>query len=72
MRYLCHFLHRHLDFRLSELESLAALAGVGPIQWEAPPGGEPLSPFWRVHLPDDAAARRVAERSMLLKARLCI
>ncbi len=67
MRYLCHFLHRHLDFRRSELESLAVLAGVGPLRWEPPPGGHPLSPFWRVELPGDDAARRVAERAMLLK-----
>ncbi len=69
MKYLCHFLHRHLDFRRSELESLAALAGVGPLWWDAPLGGQPLSPFWRVHLPNDDAARRVAERALLLKAR---
>ena len=26
-RYLCYFLHRHLEFRLPEVESLAAMAG---------------------------------------------
>lgn len=67
MWYLCHFLHRHLDFRRSDLESVAALLGYAP-KWQEPPGGNPLSPFWRVWLPDDEAARRVMGRSMLLKA----
>lgn len=68
MWYLCHFLHRHLDFRISEIESIATLLGYGQLQWQPPPGGNPLSPFWRVSLPDDEAVRRVVERSLLLKA----
>lgn len=71
MWYLCHFLHRHLDFRRSDLESAAALLGYGPLQWQEPPGGNPLSPFWRVWLPDDEAARHIMQRSMLLKVVCC-
>ena len=43
-RYLCYFVHRHLEFRLPEVESLAqavpaAAQGEGPpVVWEKPVG----------------------------------
>ena len=67
-RYLAVFLHRHLDFRRAEIEALAELTGAGRLHWEQPIR-QPLSPFWYVWLPDDAAAQRIAERALLLKVR---
>ncbi|CAI5968989.1 unnamed protein product [Closterium sp. NIES-64] len=37
MWYLAYFMHRHLDFRLDELQSLAVLAGVQPPAHHAAP-----------------------------------
>ncbi|CAI5490509.1 unnamed protein product [Closterium sp. Naga37s-1] len=37
MWYLAYFMHRHLDFRLDELQSLAVLAGVQPPAQHAAP-----------------------------------
>ncbi|CAI5460715.1 unnamed protein product [Closterium sp. Yama58-4] len=47
MWYLAYFMHRHLDFRLDELQSLAVLAGVQPAQHDdvelRPPASSALS-----------------------------
>ena len=64
--YLCYFLHRLLDFRAPELVSLASLAGI-PMQLEPPELQPDVSPFWRCRLPSDDAARRLTQRSMLVK-----
>jgi len=65
-KYLCYFLHRLLDFRAPELEALASLAGV-PMRLTPPDLRPDINAFWTCHLPSDEAARRLAERSMLLK-----
>ncbi len=72
--YLAYFLHRHLDFRLPEIDSLIELAGQGKAsqsRWRQPFGGHFYSPFWYLQLPSDAVAHEVAERSILLKVSLC-
>ena len=66
-KYLAYFLHRHLAFRLPEVEALAAMHGVRQLQWELPHNGNPLAPFWHVWLPDDGTAEQIAGRTVLLK-----
>ncbi len=66
-KYLAYFLHRHLAFRLPEVEALAAMHGVRQLQWELPHSGNPLAPFWHVWLPDDGTAKQIAGRTVLLK-----
>lgn len=67
--YLCYFLHRLLDFRIPEVESLAQGAGCHPqdVQWKAPVGGDAWSPFWYLKLPSEAVAQRIASRSLLVR-----
>jgi hypothetical protein len=64
--YLCYFLHRLLDFRAPELVSLASLAGI-PMRLVPPDLRPDVSPFWWCRLPSDDAARRLTQRSMLVK-----
>ena len=65
---LAYFLHRYLDFRLPELESLAELCGLPlPLEWRLPDGGLADSPFWRLKLPSLECAAELASRSLLLK-----
>lgn len=67
--YLCYFLHRHLDFRAAEFESLAQLAGVGAeVKWRKPHGDVEHSPFWYVWLPSEEKAREIMSRCILTKA----
>ena len=66
-RLLCYFRHRWLDFRVPEIEALAGQE-VSP-QWRLPVGGNVLSPFWYLTLPDLELAQCIASRSLLLKAR---
>ena len=68
-RYLCYFLHRFLDYRAPELHSLAVMHGI-PVQLEPPKLEPDVSPFYYCRLPSDEAARRIAERSMLVKVGL--
>lgn len=71
LRLLCYFLHRYLEFRRPEIESLAFSAAgcaAASLDWGAPPGGCEDSPFWSVTLPSEAVAAAVARRSVLLKA----
>eukprot|EP00850_Spirogloea_muscicola_P008336 SM000044S15983 [mRNA] locus=s44:346557:354690:- [translate_table: standard] len=69
MWFLCYFVHRHLDFRVPELEALARLAGaLPPLCHRLPDGDHPDSPFCFVDLPSEAAAVAIAARSMLIKA----
>eukprot|EP00850_Spirogloea_muscicola_P000378 SM000001S04780 [mRNA] locus=s1:2135765:2141850:- [translate_table: standard] len=69
MWFLCYFVHRHLDFRVPELEALARLAGAQPpFCHRLPDGDHPDSPFCFVDLPSEAAAVAIAARSMLVKA----
>ena len=65
-QYLCYFLHRMLDFRVPELESLASLASI-PTRLVPPDLRPDINAFWTCVLPSDDAARRLAKRSMLLK-----
>ena len=65
-KYLCYFLHRMLDFRAPELESLAPMAGI-PMRLVPPDLRPDTNAFWSCVLPDDDAARLLAQRSMLLK-----
>ena len=70
-RYLVMFLHRHVEFRLPELEAVAELVlGRGVLVVEPPgSGAHPWSPFRHVWLPSDDAARAIAARALLVKAR---
>eukprot|EP00879_Flechtneria_rotunda_P020053 GHRR01021085.1.p1 GENE.GHRR01021085.1~~GHRR01021085.1.p1 ORF type:complete len:127 (+),score=30.37 GHRR01021085.1:708-1088(+) len=70
-RYLCYFLHRLLDFRIPELKALAGMSGVDDLQWEAPVGGNEVSPFWYVHLPSEAVARQIVNRAVLIRVSRC-
>ena len=66
--YLAYFLHRHLDFRLPELESLVTYEdSKACFSWRKPFGGCVYSPFWYMTLPSDGFARQLCSRSMLLK-----
>ena len=68
--YLAYFLHRHLDFRLPELESLIEYEDKNAcFNWKKPFGGCIYSPFWYLTLPSDGFARQLCSRSMLLKVR---
>ena len=66
--YLAYFLHRHLDFRLPELESLIDFEdkGIG-YSWRKPFGDLIYSPFWYLRLPSDEIARKLCKRVLLLK-----
>ena len=68
--YLAYFMHRHLDFRLAEVDALMEGLGMPPTpsRWRQPYGGQQYSPFWYLTLPSDEAARRLTHRSILLKA----
>lgn len=70
-RYLVMFLHRHVEFRLPELEAVAELVlGRGVLIVEPPRGSaHPWSPLRHVWLPSDDAARAIAARALLVKAR---
>ena len=72
-RYLVMFLHRHVEFRLPELEAVAELVlGRGVLVVEPPSSSaHPWSPFRHVWLPSDDAARAIAARALLVKARPC-
>ena len=66
--YLAYFLHRHLDFRLPELESLIDFEDRGlTYSWRKPFGGLIYSPFWYLRLPSDETARKLCKRVLLLK-----
>eukprot|EP00884_Botryococcus_braunii_P007411 jgi/Botrbrau1/16671/Bobra.0068s0087.1 len=71
--YLCYFYHRHLDFRIPEVESLAEMAGVcstskgHSLCWRKPHEGIEMAPMWYLRLPSEDAARFIAERSILVK-----
>lgn len=77
MWYLCYFLHRLLDYRLPEVESLARLyQSVDDqdcshphyhLQWKKPEFHHEDSPFYYVNLPSEEIARKIAHRSFLLK-----
>ena len=72
VKLLCYFMHRLLDFRHTEIQSLASLTEGGDLHqvtFEAPFGGSYLSPFWYARLTSEACARKVAARSMLLKVK---
>lgn len=66
--YLAYFLHRHLDFRLPEIESLVGYEDSDAcFSWRKPFGDCIYSPFWYLTLPSDGFARQLCSRSMLLK-----
>ena len=65
-RLLCYFRHRWLDFRIPEIEALSGREVSS--QWRLPVGGSIFSPFWYVTLPHLEIAKRIASRSLLLKA----
>lgn len=66
-KYLAYFLHRHLAFRMPEVEALAAMHGAEGLNWQLPHSGNPMTPFWHVWLADDGVARHIASRTVLLK-----
>ena len=67
------FLHRHVEFRLPELEAVAELVSGRGVLAVQPPcsSSHPWSPFLHVWLPSDDAARAIAARTLLVKARTC-
>ncbi|KAF3454426.1 hypothetical protein FNV43_RR04873 [Rhamnella rubrinervis] len=79
MWYLCVFYHRLLDYRKPEVESLAELFGAFDsdqgdpqiqnhcLEWRLPLHHHPDSPFHFVNLPSEDVARKVANRSILVK-----
>ena len=76
VQYLCYFMHRLLDFRHPEIQSLASLAGCSSCRgcssaaFEAPAGGSYLSPFWYVRLPSESSVTAIAQRSLLVKVHI--
>ena len=69
--YLAYFLHRHLDFRLPELESLLDYEDKSiSYSWRKPFGGLIYSPFWYLRLLSDDVARKLCDRVLLLKVRV--
>ncbi|KAK9842023.1 hypothetical protein WJX81_004620 [Elliptochloris bilobata] len=68
-RYLVVFIHRHMEFRLPELEAVAVLVlGCGNLVVEPRRSTDrPWSPFWYVWLPSDDAARAIAARTLLVR-----
>ncbi len=75
VQFLCYFMHRLLDFRHAEIESIASLNGSNSstesngVSFDEPCGGSYLSPFWYVWLPSEDSAKTVAKRSLLVKVR---
>ncbi|XP_062084691.1 uncharacterized protein LOC133790876 [Humulus lupulus] len=78
MWYLCVFFHRLLDYRKSEVESLAHLFGAfdedqeSPfgyctLEWKLPKHHHPDSPFHLVNLPSEEIASKIANRSILVR-----
>ncbi len=73
VQFLCYFMHRLLDFRHAEIDSIASLSrSESPIDsngvfFDEPCGGSYLSPFWYVWLPSEDSAKTVAKRSLLVK-----
>ncbi|KAL2343723.1 hypothetical protein Fmac_005008 [Flemingia macrophylla] len=77
MWYLCVFFHRLLDYRRPEVESLAQLFASfedpqngdvpSQLQWKLPPHYHADSPFHFVNLPSEQLARKIANRSILVK-----
>lgn len=66
--YLAYFLHRHLDFRLPELESLIAFENSSiSYSWRKAFGDREYSPFWYLRLPSDDVAKRLCNRVLLLR-----
>ena len=69
--YLAYFLHRHLDFRLPELESLLDYEDKSiSYSWRKPFGGLIYSPFWYLRLLSDDVARKLCDRVLLLKVKM--
>ncbi|KAL3693576.1 hypothetical protein R1sor_007227 [Riccia sorocarpa] len=69
MWFLCYFLHRLLDYRIPEVESLARLflGEKVDLKWRQSPYHHPDSPFYFIDLPSEDIARKIASRSVLLK-----
>ncbi|GLC40262.1 hypothetical protein PLESTB_001633100 [Pleodorina starrii] len=67
--YLNYFVHRLLEFRRPEIESLAKTVGCKDeeVQWRAPAGDVELSPFWYLTLPSEEAAIQISKRMILTK-----
>ncbi|GIL78953.1 hypothetical protein Vretimale_203 [Volvox reticuliferus] len=67
--YLTYFVHRLLEFRRPELESIAQTAGCKDeqLQWRAPAGDVDHSPFWYLTLPSEDAAVQISKRMILTK-----
>ncbi|XP_065844049.1 tRNA (guanine(10)-N2)-methyltransferase homolog [Oscarella lobularis] len=70
LRCLFHYAQEHLEFRLPEFVSSAALAGIAnaEIVKECSHAACDLSPFLIVDLPSEDVARRIAQRSVLMKS----
>eukprot|EP00937_MAST-01D_sp_MAST-1D-sp2_P005527 g5527.t1 len=71
MRFLVHFAHRHLPFRLPELDSVLQLHGVDPATAYDRAAAEAAleeCPFLVLDLPSEATAVGVANRGILIKA----
>ncbi|KAK2076934.1 hypothetical protein QBZ16_005162 [Prototheca wickerhamii] len=67
-KYMVYFVHRHLEYRLAEVEALATEEADVRLAWSRPHGDLSESPFWYLHLPSDAHVTALAERCLLAKA----
>ena len=68
---MAFLVHRYLDFRRPEIDSIVEYLGLdGQVSWRLPDGGCEDSPFWRLRLPCLADAARIASRSLLCKVML--
>eukprot|EP00798_Chlamydomonas_sp_ICE-L_P004995 gene4995-34779_t len=67
--FLVHFIHRYLDFRVPDFESVANYFGVPTTEltWRMPYGNEFMSPYWHVKLRSEEMAFNISERSMLTR-----
>lgn len=68
-KYMVYFVHRHLEYRLAEVEALATEEADVRLAWSRPHGDLSESPFWYLHLPSDAHVTALAERCLLAKVR---
>ncbi len=67
--YLTQFVHRLLDYRRPELESLAEMAScrTEELRWRMPAGDVEESPFWYMTLPSEETVQQIGKRMLLTK-----
>lgn len=68
MRYLITFVHRHLDFRLPELDAMLRMQGLEPAAVYSKADFDPRQPYLAVEFPDEVTAQVVCERAILIRS----